>query len=74
MKDIYKCQTCGVVAKAEQQLCAPAPVAGKSDYCGHGVKREQLCPDMRQQVPFVCSQCGRAAEQAELLCNPLVVG
>jgi hypothetical protein len=29
---------------------------------------------MRDSLPFVCANCGRPAEQADLICKPLVTG
>jgi len=74
MEKVYKCQTCGVVTSARQQVCAPQPVDSKRDYCGSGIDRERLCQDMRLHVSYVCSKCGRAAEQEGLLCDPLAIG
>ena len=74
MKDIYKCTTCGVVAEASEQVCVPDKQSDMHDYCGTTGKRAAMCDSMKEHVAFVCGTCGRPAEQADLVCKPLVTG
>lgn len=74
MTTTYSCGTCGVVTVAPQRVCQPVEQTGRSEYCNTAPERGALCDTMREQVAFVCGKCGRPAEQAELLCRPLVTG
>jgi len=74
MTAIYTCGTCGVVTVAPQQVCHPVAQSGKSEYCNTAPERGALCDTMREQIAYVCGKCGRPAEQAELLCKPLITG
>ena len=70
----YKCARCGVVTEAQEQVCKPQELRGKEGYCGTAPEPGAMCSCIEAQIPFVCGSCGRPAEQAELICNPLVVG
>jgi hypothetical protein len=74
MENLYECSRCGVVSEADAHLCEPRPVNDKNEYCGTEGHREALCDTMKQSLPYVCGSCGRPAEQAELVCRPLVTG
>ena len=74
MTKIYACETCGVVTAVRGQVCAPRGVADKDSYCGTAPETGEMCSDMKSHLAYVCGSCGRPAEQAELLCNPLLTG
>lgn len=73
MKEIYECEICGVVTEANEQICAPGLQDDLHDYCGITRERAGMCDDMKEHLAYVCGSCGRSAEQAELVCKPLVV-
>ncbi|GAB4255333.1 MAG: hypothetical protein Kow0092_00320 [Deferrisomatales bacterium] len=71
MADVYKCANCGAVTSEKGHLCDPQPVADKCGYCGKEVDNPRhVCKPMREKLEYVCEACGRAAEQADLLCKP----
>lgn len=74
MTKIYACETCGVVTAVRGQVCAPRGVEDKDSYCGTAPETGEMCSDMKSHLAYVCGSCGRPAEQAELLCNPLLTG
>ena len=74
MTAIYACGTCGVVTAAPEQVCHPVEQPDKSSYCGTASERGAMCSDVREHLASVCGNCGRPAEQAELLCNPRQLG
>lgn len=74
MKEIYQCRQCGVVTEASEQICRPEKQQNIEDYCGTTKERDRMCNAMKEHVAFVCGTCGRPAEQAELVCNPLKTG
>lgn len=74
MKKLYECERCGVITKASKHLCHPNELADKHDYCGTARESGHLCPQMRLSLSYVCGSCGRPAEQAGLLCQPLLLG
>lgn len=74
MAAIYECITCGVVTADPGQVCSPIEDSDKDSYCGTAPKRDTMCRGMREHLAYVCGTCGRPAEQAELLCHPLVTG
>lgn len=74
MTKIYECETCGVVTAVRGQVCAPRGVEDKGSYCGTAPETGEMCSDMKGHLAYVCGSCGRPAEQAELLCNPLLTG
>lgn len=74
MARIYECASCGVVTAAREQLCEPRPLADKSAYCGTTPEHREMCHEMKEHLAYVCGSCGRPAEQAELLCAPLLTG
>jgi len=71
MKGIYECSICGVVTEASEQVCAPSVQEDIHDYCGTTRERAEMCSSMKEHLAYVCGTCGRPAEQAELVCNPL---
>lgn len=74
MTTSYVCSTCGVVTGAPEQVCQPVAQSGRDDYCGTAPERGALCSTMRSHLAYVCGKCGRPAEQADLLCKPLMTG
>jgi len=74
MMEIYECGQCGVVTEDRSQVCEPQGLSDKNAYCGTAPERGTMCQEMQEQLPFVCDSCGRPAEQAELVCNPRVLG
>lgn len=74
MTDIYACRKCGVVTKVREQLCEPRQVTDKTIYCGTTPETGGMCPEMMEHLAYVCGSCGRPAEQADLLCDPLLTG
>jgi hypothetical protein len=73
MKAIYECSVCGVVTEASEQVCTPRLQEDVHDYCGTTRERAEMCDNMKEHLAYVCGSCGRPAEQAELVCKPLVV-
>lgn len=72
MSEIYECSICGVVTEASEEVCAPGLQEDIHDYCGTTRPRGSMCEPMREHLTYVCGTCGRPAEQAELVCNPLL--
>jgi hypothetical protein len=72
MKEIYECRICGVVTKLGEQVCAPRVQDDIHDYCGTTRDRAGMCDSVKEHLAYVCGTCGRPAEQAELVCNPLM--
>jgi len=74
MTEIYECQVCGVVSKIRSDLCRPEQQEDLHDYCGTTTERANICAEVRGTLPIVCANCGRPAEQPDLVCKPLVLG
>lgn len=74
MTKIYECATCGVVTAASEQVCNPQRLENMGAYCGTTPERDTMCQEMKEHLAYVCGSCGRPAEQAELLCEPLLTG
>jgi hypothetical protein len=74
MSKVYECSICGVVSHDSEQLCKPRGEESRHAYCGTAPERGTMCDSMRDSLPFVCAKCGRPAEQADLVCKPLVTG
>lgn len=74
MTKLYECSTCGVMTVASEQVCSPRQVENKGVYCGVTPETGEMCDTMKEHLAYVCGSCGRPAEQAELLCQPLLTG
>lgn len=74
MTRIYECSYCGVITQAPEQLCTPHRLENMGVYCGDRGKADQMCSDMKQHLAYVCGSCGRPAEQADMVCEPLQTG
>ncbi len=74
MTAYFECSTCGVVTLAREQVCEPTELENKHAYCGTTPGHGEMCREMKSHLAFVCGSCGRPAEQAELLCDPLLTG
>jgi len=72
MKEIFKCSVCGVVTEASEQVCAPKKQSDNHDYCGTPGESAEMCDSIKEHLAYVCGTCGRPAEQAKLVCNPLI--
>ncbi len=70
MKEIFECGTCGVVSEASEELCSSREV-GKEDYCGSAGETSEMCGIMVKSLKYECNSCGRPAEDADLLCQPV---
>ncbi len=74
MTEIYECAVCGVVSKVGSNLCRPDRQEDIHDYCGTTRERGAMCTEIKGSLPIVCGTCGRPAKQADLICNPLMLG
>lgn len=74
MTDIYECEICGVVSKVKDNLCLPDRQEDLHDYCGTTNERADICGNVKATLPIVCGTCGRPAQQADLVCHPLILG
>lgn len=74
MTTIYECATCGVVTGTHEQVCHPKELENRDAYCGTAPRSGAMCQEMKEHLAYVCGSCGRPAEQAELLCQPLLTG
>ena len=74
MTKIYECTHCGVITELEEQVCAPQRLENMGVYCGDRGDPEKMCNQMKDHVSFVCSKCGRPAEQAKMVCEPVRTG
>ena len=74
MTKIYVCDKCGVVTQGRTQVCDPRQLENKGVYCGTTPETREMCSSMKEHLTYVCGSCGRPAEQAELLCDPLLTG
>ena len=74
MSEIFECEVCGVVSKVSNDLCHPDLREDIHDYCGTTRERAAPCDNIKVSLPIVCENCGRPAEQADLVCKPLMLG
>ncbi len=74
MTEIYECKVCGVVSKESDSLCHPDQQEDLHDYCGTTRARANMCSEVKESLPIACGTCGRPAKQADLVCNPLMLG
>lgn len=74
MPRIFECRVCGVVTEGREQVCDPRQLENMGAYCGTTPERGEMCHEMKEHLAYVCGSCGRPAEQAELLCEPLLTG
>ena len=74
MTKIYECSKCGVITETPDQLCTPQRLENMGVYCDASGDTQSMCAEMKSQVAFVCDRCGRPSEQAEMVCEPSVVG
>ncbi|MCM2264432.1 MAG: hypothetical protein NDI73_04475 [Desulfuromonadales bacterium] len=74
MTKIYECRTCGVVAEVGEQVCNPQRLENMGAYCSTTPETSEMCSDMKEHLAYVCGSCGRPAQQADLLCDPLLTG
>ena len=74
MSKIYACDVCGVVTQERTQVCDPRQLENKGVYCGTTPETREMCSSIKEHLTYVCGSCGRPAEQAELLCDPLLTG
>lgn len=74
MTRIYECTTCGVITEAPEQLCLPQRLENMGVYCGERGAVKRMCPEMKDHLAYVCGSCGRPAQQAEMVCEPLLMG
>lgn len=70
MNKIFTCHRCGVVARAERQLCRPVPVPSPARACAEPVKPPEPCMSGVTVPRYVCRNCGQPALEGELICNP----
>lgn len=70
MKQIYECSTCGIVTETPKHLCKPVVLDGQSDCCDQSVgkKTAMMCAEETTRLDYQCGNCGRTAEQPELVC------
>ncbi|TLM67854.1 MAG: hypothetical protein FDZ69_03390 [Deltaproteobacteria bacterium] len=74
MTKIYECGVCGALTQERVQVCEPRVLEDKRAYCGTTPETGGMCSDMKEHLAYVCGSCGRPAEQAGLLCDPLLTG
>lgn len=74
MRESYECEVCGVVSINSDDLCRPDAQEDIHDYCGSTRGRAAICAGVKGSLPIVCGSCGRPAKQAELVCDPLLLG
>lgn len=74
MSEMYECKTCGVVSQLEEQLCKPVERYERDEFCGFSESHSKICTEVKEHLPYVCGNCGRPAEQAELVCKPEMLG
>lgn len=68
---IYICKKCGIAAKQADGLCQPVPQQDINAYCGVTDVHTEVCATGKEKQTIVCASCGRPAQDAELVCNPL---
>jgi DNA-directed RNA polymerase subunit RPC12/RpoP len=74
MTKIYECDTCGVVTSLREQVCSPRQLENMGAYCDTTMPADKMCSDMKERLAYVCGGCGRPAEQADMVCDPLPSG
>lgn len=74
MTKIYECGTCGVVTSAREQVCSPRQLENMGAYCDTTTTNGEMCHDKKEHLAYVCGSCGRPAEQADMVCDPLLTG
>jgi len=74
MTRIYECRNCGVITELPEQVCVPHRLENMGVYCGDKGDTENMCAEAKKHLAFVCGTCGRPAEQAKMVCEPLVAG
>ena len=72
MKQTFECATCGIVTESKSHLCTPVKLEGKGDYCGQPIGRKTalMCAGETGRLDYQCGNCGRTAEQSDLVCAP----
>jgi len=70
MNKLFACHRCGVIARAERQLCKPAAASPVPLTCPEGQKETNSCGSHDAIARYVCRNCGQPALEAELICNP----
>lgn len=71
MTRIYECSTCAVITEAPEQVCKPQRLENMGAYCGERGEVKQMCSEIKDHLAYVCGNCGRPAQQAEMVCVPL---
>jgi len=70
MNRIFQCHRCGVIARAERQLCEPWAAVSDGRTCPTDPERPEAFDDGNGVTRYVCRNCGQPALEAELICNP----
>ncbi len=72
VKEIFKCERCGVIGGSSDHLCKPHALAGKGDYCGQPVEESgSVCASMIKTLDYECETCGRPTEDPAMVCRPV---
>ncbi len=74
MTRIYECSNCGLITELPEQVCTPQRLENMGVYCDIKGATENMCAEAKEHLVFVCGECGRPAEQAKMVCEPLVLG
>jgi rubrerythrin len=80
----YMCQTCGRGAAEAKNLCDPVHLAKRVDLVSHddSTHHQHLCQlvekremrrvaELAKDAQYFCGWCGRAAANADNLCDPI---
>jgi DNA-directed RNA polymerase subunit RPC12/RpoP len=73
---LYKCKTCGALARERGHLCAPESIdkAYECEYCGLTVSNPRhVCKPKVAEMSYVCDGCGRVAVEKGQLCKPKAI-
>lgn len=67
----FYCGNCGVVSLYAGNICNPQGKLKKVDWCGSkDLEQAKLCKNSVNNDRYRCTNCGKAAINSALLCEP----
>ncbi len=67
----FICGDCGAVALDQNNICKPAGMVQKGDWCGtQGLRVPDFCHNRVNNLRFKCQNCSQVSVNSELLCEP----
>ena len=67
----FYCANCGAVALDQKNICKPAGMIKKADWCGSkDLPLPKTCQNRANNDRYACKKCGKTAINKALLCEP----